>query len=66
MYDFYTGRIMASVNYGLKSGSEIIEMVIRCASTDRTLTLEDYNSIINLANTAHRMLMEANYNEGWN
>ncbi len=65
MYDFYTSRIMASVNYGLKSGSEILEMVIRCASIDRTLTLEDYESIINLANTAHRILMEVNFNEGW-
>ena len=66
MYDFYCSRLLASVNYGLKSGSEIIEMVIRCASTDTTLTLEDYESIINFANTAHRILMEVNFNEGWN
>lgn len=66
MYDFYCSRITASVNYGLRSGSEIIEMVIRCASTDRTLTVEDYESIINLANTAHRILMEVNFNDGWN
>lgn len=64
-FNFYRDRLRACPSYGFVQGEEIICMVTRCAFWDSTLTTEEFNSIINLADEAHIKLMEDNYNEGW-
>ena len=64
-YDFYKGRIESCPLYGFKAGHEILELVLRCAGADLSLTVEEYNSIIKQADLCHIKLMEDNYNEGW-
>lgn len=64
-YEFYRDRLTACPLYGFKSGHEILELVLRCASSDSSLTAEEYNSIIKQAYLCHIKLMEDNYNEGW-
>ena len=65
-YEFYKGRIISCPSYGFKAGHEILDLIIRCAYADSTLTKDEYNSIIKQADTCHKKLMEDNYNEGWN
>lgn len=64
-FTFYRDRLIACPSYGFEQGHELLCMVTRCAFCDSTLTDEEFNSIINLAEEAHIKMMEANYNEGW-
>lgn len=64
--EFYLGILKACPAYGFQTGHEILQMVTRCAFWDSTLTLDEFNSIINLAEQAHIKMMEDNYNAGWN
>lgn len=64
-YEFYMDRLMACPFYGFKAGHEILEVVVRCASADSSLTSLEYISIIKQADLCHIKLMEDNYNEGW-
>lgn len=64
-FNFYKDRLSACPSYGFKSGHEILTTVTRCAFWDSTLTLDEFNSIINLAEKAHIKMMEDNYNAGW-
>ena len=65
-YDFYRDRLNACPSYGFREGHKILCMVTRCAFRDSTLTLAEFNSIINLAEKCHIKMMEDNYNAGWN
>lgn len=65
-YEFYLDRLHACPSYGFQQGHEILCMITRCAFWDSTLTLDEFNSIIKLADEAHIKMMEDNYNEGWN
>ena len=66
VYDFYRGRIESAPHYGFVVGHDIIRTVCRCAFNDSYLTLDEFDSIINLCEKAHRYMMEVNFNEGWN
>ena len=65
VFDFYKGRIDSCPSYGFKSGHEILKVVVRCAFWDSTLTIDEFNSIMILAEQAHIKMMEDNYNAGW-
>lgn len=66
LFLFYKGRIDACPAYGFRSGHEILCTITRTAFNDPTLTLEEFNSIMNLAEKCHIKMMEDNYNAGWN
>ena len=66
VFEFYRGRIESAPLYGFVSGHEILKTVTRCAFWDSLLTLDEFNSIINLCEQAHIKMMEDNYNAGWN
>ena len=66
VFDFYKGRIESAPNYGFTSGHEILRFILRTAFNDSLLTLEEFDSIINLCEQAHIKMMEENYNAGWN
>jgi len=66
VFKFYRDRLSACPSYGFQQGHEILYMITRCAFWDSTLTDEEFNSIITLAEEAHIKMMEDNYNEGWN
>lgn len=63
---FYRDRLFACPSYGFKSGHEILKTVTRCAFWDSTLTDDEFNTIMNLAEKVHIKMMEDNYNAGWN
>lgn len=63
---FYRDRLRACPLYGFRSGHEILTTVTRTAFNDSELTLEEFDSIIKLAEQAHIKMMEDNYNAGWN
>lgn len=67
-YLFYIERLFATLNYGERSGMEIVKTVCRCAFNDEVLTEEECISIINICHSPewHKIFMEVNYNEGWN
>lgn len=65
VFDFYVSRINASRNYGLVSGDSILHTIVKTAFYDSMLTLEEFDSIINLCEDMHKKLMEDNYNAGW-
>lgn len=65
VFEFYRDRLSACPSYGFKAGHEILELVLRCAGCDSSLTAEEYNSIIKQADLCHIKLMEGNYNDGW-
>lgn len=67
-YDFYRDRIWSAINYGERSGMEIISTVCRCAFNDEVLTEDECISIINICHSPewHKIFMEVNFNEGWN
>ena len=65
-FNFYRGRLNSAPNYGFKSGHEILKTVTRCAFWDSTLTVDEFNSIMILAEQAHIKMLEENYNAGWN
>ena len=65
VFDFYMGRIESAPSYGFVAGHEILKTVCRCAFWDSFLTLEEFNSIMNLCEKAHIKMMEDNYNAGW-
>ena len=64
-FDFYKDRLSSCPSYGFICGHDMLKMVTRCAFWDSTLTLDEFNSIINLAEQAHIKMMEDNYNAGW-
>lgn len=64
-FDFYKDRLSACPSYGFVPGHEILKTVTRCAFLDSTLTLDEFNSIMILADKAHIKMMEDNYNAGW-
>ena len=66
LFYFYRNRIESAPKYGFRSGHEILRTVIRTAFWDSQLTEEEFNSIINLCERAHIIMMEDNFNEGWN
>lgn len=66
LYNFYKGRIESAPQYGFVAGHDIIRIVCRCAFNDSYLTLQEFDSIINLCEQAHIKMMEDNYNAGWN
>ena len=67
-YLFYIDRLFASLNYGERSGMEIVKTVCRCAFNDEVLTEEEAISIIKICHSPewHKIFMEVNFNEGWN
>jgi len=65
VFDFYKGRIESALNYGLKSGDEILHVILRCAFWDSFLTDDEYSIIINLCDLAHRKILENNWKETW-
>lgn len=68
VYEFYRDRILSCPNYGFKSGEEILQVIRECAThdiNDSFLTIGEYNTIINLCQQAHIIMMEDNYNAGW-
>lgn len=65
VFDFYKGRIDSAPNYGLKSGDEILHVILRCAFWDSFLTNEEYMTIINLCQLAHQKILENNWKESW-
>ena len=66
VFEFYRDRIASCPSYGFKSGHELLDLIIRCASSDSLLTVEEFDTIINLCDMAHNKMMEDNYNAGWN
>lgn len=66
LFKFYRDRILSCPSYGFRSGHEILTTVTRTAFNDSELTLEEFNSIIILAEQAHIRMMEDNFNAGWN
>ena len=66
IYDFYRGRIESTPLYSFTAGHDILRTVTRCAFNDSYLTIDEYDSIINLCEKAHIQMMEDNYNAGWN
>ena len=65
LFDFFKDRIQSCPSYGFKAGHELLATITRCAFWDSFLTLQEFNSIINLCEQAHIKMMEANYNAGW-
>lgn len=66
LFKFYRDRLEACPLYGFRSGHEILTTITRTAFNDAELTLDEFNSIIILAEKAHIKMMEENYNAGWN
>ena len=64
-YEFYLGRISSCPSYGFRSGHELLQVILRCAYCDLSLTVEQFNSIIKKADLAHIKMMEDEYNAGW-
>lgn len=64
-FEFYLGRISACPFYGFRSGHELLQVILRCAYCDLTLTTEQFNSIIKGADLAHIKMMEDEHNAGW-
>ena len=67
LFWFYLARLIASPNYGLVQGREIIKMVCRAAFNDNALNDKESNVIIEtcLDPELDNILLEVNYNEGW-
>ena len=67
-YQFYIDRLFSSLNYGERSGMEIVKTVCRCAFADEVLTDSESISIINICHSEewHKIFSEVNFNEGWN
>lgn len=67
-YQFYIDRLFAALNYGERSGMEIVKTVCRCAFADEVLTEEESISIIKICHSPewHKIFMEVLFNEGWN
>lgn len=60
--EFYCNRACAAVNYGFKSGHEILYVIYSCAAHDPSLTLDELEKVEDSINMAHIKLMEENYN----
>lgn len=67
-YSFYIKRLYAVPNYGLVQGKAMLAMICRCAFNDERLTDAESINIIKVCHDErwHNILMEVNYNEGWN
>ena len=66
LFKFYRDRITACPKYGFKSGHEILHTICRTAFYDSALTDDEFNSIIILCEKVHIMMLEEDYNAGWN
>ena len=66
LFCFYRDRVVSARNYGLFSGDQILAVIMRTAFMDSHLTNEEFDIIINLCEYVHKLMMEDNYNEGWN
>ena len=68
VYRFYIDRLYTVPNYGLVQGYKILALICRCAFHDNQLTDAESINIINACHDErwHNILMEVNYNEGWN
>lgn len=62
---FYIGRIESVPAYGFTAGHDLLRVILRTAFNDSFLTLDEFNSIMNLCQQAHIKMMEDNYNAGW-
>ena len=65
IYNFYRGRIESAPAYGFTAGHDLLRVILRTAFNDSFLTLDEFNSIMNLCQQAHIKMMEENYNAGW-
>ena len=67
LYGFYVERLLNVYNYGLVQGRELIKMICRCAFNDSSLT--DIEAIVIMETcldpALDNILLEVNYNEGW-
>ena len=66
LFIFYRDRAVTARKYGLFAGDQILAVIMRTASHDSHLTNEEFDIIINLCEQVHKLMMEDNYNEGWN
>ena len=68
LYGFYVERLINVYNYGLVQGRELIKMICRCAFNDSSLTDNEAIVIMEtcLDPRLDNILMEVNFNEGWN
>lgn len=58
--EFYTGRIMASVNYGFRSGNAMLDMAQRAIMYDDCLEADEAVSLLRLV-TEVRMKLYGKY-----
>lgn len=64
--DFYLGRIRFILDNHLFSQREqMLGMILSAALGDRSLSASDLLRVMSSTEEAHRLSMEANYNEGW-
>lgn len=66
-FRFYVLRLAVIFKYGLVQGRELLNMICRAAFNDKTLSEAECIAIIE---TCHdplldNLLLEVNYNEGW-
>ena len=66
-YRFYYNRLKATANYGLIQGRQLLKMICRAAFNDLGLTDKESIVIIEtcLDPELDNILLEVNYNEGW-
>ena len=62
---FYLDRLEVCTNYGFISGIQIVGMVISSAAFDKMLTDDEFDVILDKADSIRIKLMEVNYNEQW-
>ena len=66
-YQFYVDRLLSVPQYGLVAGTDMIKLICRCAFHDGCLTDKEATAIIKICHDprVHKLLMEVNFNEGW-
>ena len=63
---WYLGRIRFILdNHSFSQREQLLGMVLSSAMGDRTLTASELLRVMSEVEGAHRLSMEANYNEGW-
>ena len=66
-YRFYYDRLKATADYGLIQGRQLLKMICRAAFNDLGLT--DMESVVIIESCLDpeldNILLEVNYNEGW-
>lgn len=67
-YRYYIDRLYTVPNYGIVQGHKMLALICRCAFHDNQLTDGESINIINVCHDErwHNILLEVNYNEGWN